>query len=81
MPRRKKANPIRHTYSRDLKRQVNYQAFTLSLSSTAVSISLDMPLGDVQQIHRNWRTISEVCRDRTYMGRPAVKVHLPSLSL
>ena len=85
MPRRKKANPIRHTYSRDLKRRVTYQAFTLSFSSTAISISLDIPLRVVQRVRRNWSTIGEVCRDRTYMGRPpsmgrvAVKVCLPSL--
>ncbi len=85
MPCRKKANPIRHTYSHDLKCQVIYQAFTLSLSSTAVSINLDMPLCVVQQICQNWRTIGDVCRDGTYMGRPlsmgrpAVKVHFPFL--
>jgi hypothetical protein len=63
MPRCKKANPIRHTYLRDLKRRVIYQAFTLSLSSTVVSISLDIPLRVVQRIchGRNWRTIGEVC--------------------
>jgi len=44
-----------------------------------------MPLHVVQQIHQNWSTIGEVCRDRTYMGRPpsmgriAVKVCLSSL--
>jgi hypothetical protein len=85
MPRRKKADPIRRTYSRDLKRRVIYQAFTLSHSSTAVSISLDMPLRVVQRIRWNWRTIGEVCMDRTYMGRPpsmgrpAVKVRFPFL--
>src|SRR5713226_1073546 len=85
MPHCKKANLICHTYSHDLKCQVICQAFTLSLSSTAVSISLDMPLCVVQWICRNWRTIGEVCRDRTYMGRPlsmgrlAVKVCFPSL--
>jgi hypothetical protein len=85
MPRRKKIHAIRRTYSRDLKRRVIYQAVTLSLTSTAISINLDMPLRVVQQIRRNWSTMGEVCRDRTYMGRPpsmgrsAVKVRFPSL--
>lgn len=69
MPRKRKSVPIRRSYSRDLKRRVIYQAEILGLSSTEISISLDMPLRCVQRVRRNWREIGEVCMDRTYIGR------------
>jgi hypothetical protein len=83
MPCCKSVNAVRCTYSGDLKHQVIYQAATLSLNSTAIAINLNIPLRGVQWICQNWSTIGEVCRDRTYMGRPlsigrdAVKVCMP----
>ena len=69
MPRKKRSTPLRRHYSRDLKKRVIYQAFTLSKSSTAIAVDLDMPLRVVQRIKRTWFEIGEVCRDRSYKGR------------
>ena len=69
MPHKKRSTPLRRHYSRDLKKRVIYQAFTLGKSSTAIAVDLDMPLRVVQRIKRTWFEIGEVCRDRSYKGR------------
>lgn len=81
MARKKPTIPQRHHYSRDLKRTVIYQAYTLGLSNAEISASLDMPLRVVQRVRQMWDEIGEVCRDRTRAGRAplmssqAVTVH------
>ena len=68
----KKVAPIRRTYLHDLLCWVIYLAFTLSLSALLpfLSASTCLPSSNVVQlIHSNWSTISDVHRDRTYMGR------------
>jgi transposase len=69
MSRKKRAVPIRQHYSRDLKRRVIYQAYTLKKTSTEIAIDLDMPLRVVQRVKKTWREIGDVCRDRKYIGR------------
>jgi transposase-like protein len=69
MPRKRPLVPIRRSYSRDLKRAVIHQAFTLGSSSTAIAISLDLPLRVVQRVRKLWGEIGEVCRDRKQLGR------------
>jgi len=70
MPRKRPAKPIRHVYSRDLKRHVIYQAKVLGKPSTQIAIDLDMDLRVVQCVKQTWREIGDVCRDRKYKGRP-----------
>ncbi|KAF8236349.1 hypothetical protein L208DRAFT_1528436, partial [Tricholoma matsutake] len=55
-------------YSRDLKKRVVYQAFTLEKTTTEISINLDIPLRVVQCVLKCWKEIGEVCKDRTRMG-------------
>lgn len=69
MPRKKNLFPTRQHYSRDLKRRVVYQAFTLGKTTTEISIDLDIPVRVVQRVLKCWREIGEVCKDRTRMGR------------
>ena len=68
MPRKKTPYPTRQQYSRDLKKRVVYQAFTLEKTTTEISIDLDIPLRVVQRVLKCWREIGEVCKDRTRMG-------------
>lgn len=68
MPRKKNPSPIRKQYSRDLKKHIVYQAFTLEKTTTEISIDLDIPLRVVQRVLKCWREIGEVCKDRTRMG-------------
>src|SRR5271170_3813878 len=72
MARRKNPNPVRRHYSRDLKRRVIHQAYTLGHSSTEIAIHLDMPLRVVQRVRKVWSEIGEVCKDRTRMGRAPI---------
>lgn len=74
MPWRTNLHPIHQHYSRDLKKHVVYQAFTLDKTTTQIAIDLDMPLRVVQSVLQNWREIGEVCKDRWCLG------HAPLLS-
>jgi transposase len=69
MPRKAKVVPLRRHYSKDLKRRVIYQAYTLEKTSTEIAIDLDMPLHVVQRIKQTWNEIGEVSRERRYLGR------------
>lgn len=69
MPCKKPSVPKHRHYSRDLKRRVIYQTDVLGLTSTEVSINLDIPLRVVQHVKQTWNEIGEVCRDRTAIGR------------
>src|SRR5438046_1515399 len=85
MPRKKNLDRLRQLYHSDLKKRVVYQVYTLGMSTTEVSISLNMPLRVVQRVLQTWGEIGDVCRDRTGIGRPplmrgnAIKV-CPSFS-
>ena len=68
MPRKRNLNCVR-AYHLDLKKRVVYQVYTLGMSTTEVSISLNMPLRVVQRVLKTWREIGEVCRDRSGLGR------------
>jgi transposase len=70
MPHKRPAKPVRHVYSRDLKRRVIYQAKVLGKPSTQIAIDLDMDLRVVQRVKQTWKEIGDVCRDRKYKGRP-----------
>ena len=73
MPRKRNLSPIRHQYSRDLKKRVIYQAFTLrKLNTTQIAIDLDMPAHVVQRVMKTWREIGEVCRDRSCFGQAPI---------
>jgi len=69
MPRKRNLSPARLQYSRDLKKWVVYQAFTLMKSTTEIAINLDMPVHVVQHVLTNWQEIGDVCKDRTHLGR------------
>jgi transposase len=69
MPCKKRLHRLQQAYHPDLKKRVVYQVYTLGMSTTEVSISLNMPLHVIQRILQNWRTIEEVCRDRSGQGR------------
>ena len=69
MPRKAKAVPLHSHYSKDLKRCIIYQAYTLEKTSTEIAIDLDMPLRVVQRIKQTWNEIGEVSRERRYLGR------------
>lgn len=70
MPRRQPAIRTCDSYSRDLKQRVIYQAHTLKMSPTEISISLDIRLRVVQRVIKTYRDTGEVCVDRRYTGRP-----------
>jgi transposase len=69
MPRKRPLHPLRHQYSRDLKRTVIHQAYTLGYSSSQIATSLNVPLRVVQRVRKVWGEIGEVCKDRTRLGR------------
>jgi transposase len=72
MPCKKPLVPKRRHYSRDLKRRVIYQTEVLGMAPTKVAINLNMPIRVVQRVKQTWNEISEVCRDRTAMGRASL---------
>jgi len=54
MPCKKCSTPLWCHYSKDLKKCVTYQAFTLNKSLTTIAIDLNMPLWVVQHIKCTW---------------------------
>lgn len=72
MVRHKKDIPTRRHYSKDLKRRVIYQAFTLQKKTTKIAKSLDIDLRVVQRVLQTWREIGEVCQDRARLGRAPI---------
>ncbi|KAJ7850484.1 hypothetical protein B0H14DRAFT_2581924 [Mycena olivaceomarginata] len=58
--RKQRAVPLRHHYSRDLKRHVIHMSQKLHLSSTEIAIFLDMSLRVVQRVRQVWNEIGEV---------------------
>jgi len=69
MPRKKALVPTRRSYHRSLKERVIYQHFTLGMDTTAISISLDIPLRVVQRVLRNWKIYGDVSKERVKGGR------------
>lgn len=69
MPRKKPVTVSRNHYSKDLKRRIIYQAYTLGKKTTEIAIDLNMHVRVVQRVKKTWKEIGEVCRDRTYIGR------------
>ncbi|KIK76757.1 hypothetical protein PAXRUDRAFT_412676 [Paxillus rubicundulus Ve08.2h10] len=69
MPHKRKPAGKRQHYSRDLKQRVIYQAQVLGNSSTAIAISLDMPIRVVQRIIKLHRDTGDVATECTRHGR------------
>jgi hypothetical protein len=69
MVRKKCTVPLWQHYSRDLKQRIIHMSQKLHLSSTEISLMLDMPLCVVQRVRRVWNEIDEVYRQRVRSGR------------
>jgi hypothetical protein len=69
MARKQRQVPLRHHYSHDLKRLVIHMSQRLHLSSTEITLLLDMPLRVVQRVRQVYNEIGEVSRQRARSGR------------
>ena len=59
----------RRRYSKDVKKLVIYQSNVLGMSTTDITVNLDMPVCVVQRVLQTWDEIGAVVREPKTLGR------------